>query len=660
MKNRSFVLLTLAISIMAISWVGCGGGSGDNGDDGGGDGPTPATTVTLSGQVAVSGADADLASPLSKSFSKNARPVFKTIATTGLAGAAVSLVKIKADGSEEDSGITATTDSSGNFTLSDVPKPTAGTGASTDYYYEIRATSGSLEVRAPAAPEADKTINLSPETTIAADMLTAVAQTEAIPLAPAIENERELVATDVNEFSSKSAITTSVSTDSANASQQIIAANALPTNGANSEKMIEAFESESEAAALLHDSSASEASVSSYMQRTVQGSCDFDSNLVLPLAATDAMARAFIAGTTYTPSLVVSAFNNYNLGDPEADAGTAASGFGTLLSALDSDFDAKTEIADADALPLFVKRDLAGSSFAADTALVPDQAIVFLQNLYSNQCQPGTGTDVTGIIADLTGDSVLASPVIADYQIYHDRNSECTDGRFQAEVRVFTPANSGILVSSVSVSGGAFGNVNLTLAAGPRYTYQGTAKCVTFGQDATYTITAQLSNGATLTETVLRNHPNVPEQTTTFSDGTPLARSGEETSPTATVNVRPIFTWTSPAAALANTPNAPSGSAIKYTYEFSHYNKNASPIGPLTGCGQVPTAGELYSRNNFMPSVDCDPVACAAAAGLDASVVACRMYISAYLVDEYDRLLGKSPGNFNYFCVDTNGDGSCG
>ena len=117
--------------------------------------------MAISGQVAVS--ESDLSSNLSASLSGEAiRPSFDTIATTVLADATVTLVKISPDGTEIDVA-TTTTDSEGNYSFEDVDVASGGNGESTDFYYEVRAETDELEVSAPLAPTAyNDEVNLSP------------------------------------------------------------------------------------------------------------------------------------------------------------------------------------------------------------------------------------------------------------------------------------------------------------------------------------------------------------------------------------------------------------------------------------------------------------------------------------------------------------------
>ena len=143
MKKQIVMIIACGVALAA-----CGGSGSD---------PTPSTTtLTLTGQVVVTQADFDLAVPVSRKATGKRAPIsFDTVATTPAADFDITLYKIKADGSEElVSGNTATTDANGNYMLEEVEVPTTGTGAATDFYYEVRATNANseFELRAPAAP----------------------------------------------------------------------------------------------------------------------------------------------------------------------------------------------------------------------------------------------------------------------------------------------------------------------------------------------------------------------------------------------------------------------------------------------------------------------------------------------------------------------------
>jgi len=182
--------------------AGCSGGGTTPVNGGGG--------RTLTGQVAVSSSDLHAAGFHADQIARAKAAVlrFATSADSALPDAAVTLYQVNADGTKSlVSGVTATTDASGNYTLTNVPDAITGTGAATDFYYEIDAKSGTLEVSAPAAPTTDAVVNVSPETTIAAAMLSDVASVPSVTAAAVLPSEnvidllREIVYANINDMS---------------------------------------------------------------------------------------------------------------------------------------------------------------------------------------------------------------------------------------------------------------------------------------------------------------------------------------------------------------------------------------------------------------------------------------------------------------------------
>jgi len=284
----------------------------------------------------------------------------------------------------------------------------------------------------------------------------------------------------------------------------------------------------------------------------------------------------------------------------------------------------------------------------------------------SNSVCGTTALSMAQMVASLTSSSLLASPAIMNYEIYNDSTASCTgtQAHFAADdVLVFIPKTSTLTVSGVTVSATGFnsGNALALTLENSRYRTVNTTACVTKDTSITYTLTATLSDSSTLTKQVTRQHNTVPEPTTLTMNGTAL--SSNENSPTLSTDKRPVFAWTSASTLFSQITNPPSGSKVKYTYEFAHYVKGSgSPINPATtACPGVNTGGarKLYKVNNFIPASDCQPTTCAASRSVGASQVECRMYVNTWLVDENDKLLGQAGGTFRYFCPDTNSDGQC-
>src|SRR3990172_7605404 len=74
--------------------------------------------------------------------------------------------------------------SSTTTTTTTSDKNNAGTGAATDFYYEVRVTDGATTVAAPVAPAANTTVDVNPETDLAAKVLSDVADVPGMTALP--------------------------------------------------------------------------------------------------------------------------------------------------------------------------------------------------------------------------------------------------------------------------------------------------------------------------------------------------------------------------------------------------------------------------------------------------------------------------------------------
>ncbi len=654
MANQSWKLISLLICFFPFFLSGCGGSSSNSTSTLNTD-----TNVTVSGTVTVSDSDASSSAlPL-----KNAKAL--------LSGSTVRLYKMKPDNSEELID-TTTTDSNGSYSFSNVPKAAGGNGSSTDFYYEVRASSGTIDVRAPLAPTEDLTANISPETNVAAKIISDIMDIPTSSTPPTVRPDlinatRKMVDDNVDDLAPK----INMPSMSTTANMEMLAlANGVASAGGNAEKIFKTLETESEFIWLTTAANnATTAQAAAFLKRVTREACNQPAIQPLPMKTATVLASSLIAGTTYTPTQIVAAYNEVAATDVvESDAIAA---FSTLLSSLDNNFSASeaniATISTSEQLAMLVKRDLSASSFSASTPLTTDQMLAFLMAVrgVSNICDLGSPS-ITNIIAELTGDTSLTLAHFEDVQIYHDSGFGCNqsapdnDGHFRADISIYTPP--GVTVNSISISSTDStalnsGSVNL-VQEGSRWVSKADGICINLGTDVTYTVNASLSTSETVTTTLERNHPLVPEASTTVSGST---TSKDLNNPDVFTVNRPVYTWETPEAKLATISNAPAGSIIKYAYEFSHIDVTDSPIGPISSCASNNATGSLmlYEVNSFMPTVDCDVTACAAASGKTASDLRCRINVQTFLLDDADRILGQAAGHFPVFCVDTNGDGDC-
>ncbi len=577
-----------------------------------------------------------------------------------MANATVTLWKIPPDGipAQVDIG-TVTTDSTGAFTIPNVTLPTTGTGATTDYYYEVRITDGTNTVTYPLAPKADMTIAATPDTTLAATILKDVvndpsASTNPTPTADIINQSAAAVTSNVTDLSGKTTLPGASDT----AAAVLAAANGVAAAGGNGEADYKALQFSSEYAGFKADLTAADsAAVAGYIMRISRESCGTAND---PASLLDAQALAvdLKAGTQYTAADVLAAYNA--IANPQAAAGRITD-YGTAISG----FDGSTAITDLQLIPFLSRRNL--TTVASGTNLDPDQALsmlLYLGSASGNLCTTNA-LDFSRMVASLTGSALMNAPKIMNYEVFNDMIGSCTNTQvhFAADdVQVFIPKTSPITgVTGVTVSAAGFnGNAPLALTLqNDRWRSDNTAPCVAKDTSATYTITATLSDASTVTATVTRQHNKVPEPNAFTINGTQL--TNVDTSPVTSTDTRPLFAWTAPADLQATMTGAgapPAGAQVKYTYEFAHYKVGSgAPINPPTAaCPGANTGGarKLYSLDHFIPAADCNPTACkneqvALGQATAGDTFECRMYINAWLVDQNDALLGQAAGSFGFF-----------
>ena len=652
MKNTYATNRILPI-IMGLALAGCGGGGGGDTTP---DAPANTSGISLSGSISIASSDA----------------VKKATADVqALDNATVSVYKIYPDGTEELVG-TTTADAAGKYSFAELDPASGGTGASDDFYYEVRASSGTLDIRAPAAPMADAVVDVTPASNLAAKILSGVVEVPddssqlPTPNPELIEATRELVAQNADALGN--AITLpSAGTDAA--SEATAMANGLAAAGGNAEKMYKAAQFNAELGWLSNaGNNATAEQASAYMQRIIREACNQPEVSPLTEASAAILGDALLKGDRYTLSQLVEAFNALVPQSDQVTVTDIVQRIQGLLTAVDDNLDARadaaTDFKPEDQLILYVKRGM--KTIAADTTLAPDQALaLFLaaqrdQNATEN-CAVNEDA-LTSLVAGLSGNATLAAPHVGHIQIFHDSGFGCNEGagegHFRASVAVFAPGVSvtGVTVTSSDSSAlGGDGSEALT-QQGNRWISRTDGICVTLGRSVTYTVSASLSDSTTVSKTITRNHPLVPEATAEVNG---MTASKDSANPDKVRDLRPLYSWEAPAAKLATITDAPAGSRVKYRYEFAHIDVTDSPVAPLTACDSVPY-GPMYAVDNFLPTVDCNPAACATAASRDAANISCRINIQTYLVSSSDKVLGQAAGNFTFFCVDSNGDGVCG
>lgn len=667
-----------------------------------------ADTISISGAAVAQSTDVVAVASLSEDigrFIAKLNPVSKAWASvdTGssdneaLPNATVELVKIFGGGQAEeqvDIG-TVTTDSNGAYSIPAVEKVPESDGTDASFYYEVRVSKGDLILKTPIAATTDVEANVSPETDLAAKILSDVVAVPGVTDAPLpsnkmVESVRELVLNEVADLKDDNAIKIPSATSTDFDDNSVAAANGLAANGGNAEKLFKAASFSAEEMALVNDANTTDADATGYINRVIREGCNQSQEDYLPQPIAEAFGEYFNAQNTLTPTQIVAAYNA-NFSGADVVLATAVQNFSAMLTDVTDKLDApavsSSEIDNNKQLALYTMRSLDPATFSATTVLDADQALAFIQTLGAQQCHFTAQLDLFGFIADLLSKPSLAQPAIAFADIYHNSGFGCNEGagkgHFMATVKV-NKKNKTITTVTVAsndsdgtVLGG--GLVTLTAAGGgglfDTYSSNSNNVCVNLGKDVRYTVTANFSDTTSVTTTVDRNHPRIPEASSkVFVNEDFVTGSGDSSQPTVVTVSRPLYQWTSPETLLnliandtANTAvktellaGATSGDySVKYTYEFSHVNTSVSPVSPAGQCAQV-SSGALYSVDSFNPTVDCDVEACAALLSVSPSQISCRMNIQSYLVDKNDKILGQAAGHFRFFCVDTNDDGDCG
>lgn len=688
--SLSFIGLFIALSACS------GGGSSSSSS-------SSSDTVSISGKVLANTDDvvavATKAELQSDSFKLNTLPSSSvdTGANTNanLSNATVTLYKVFSDDATPDEQVdigTVTTDASGNYSITDVPKVPASTGQGTDFYYELRVSKGGLELKSPMAVDQDASVNVSPETDLAAKLLTNVIDVPGVSDAPVpssdmIESIREMVLQETATLANAGAIAIPSALEADFSGNSLAAANGIAAAGGNGEKLFKAASFNAEYLAITANNASTDAQATGYLNRMIREACDQASGDYLPEPVANAFGTYFNNGGTLTPAQIVTAYNA-NFSGPDIDLSVAVNNFSARIlnasNAVNSPAVDVTAIDAEDLMGLYVLRSLNAATFSSSTALEADQAMAFIQNLGNTPCNFTAQLDLFGFIADLLSQNALRSAAIAASNVYHNSGFGCNEGsgegHFVADIKVYKAGKTitSVVIASSDPDGtvlGGDGEETLTFQGGgilfDNYVSNTNAVCVNLGKEVTYTLTVTFSDATTVVGNITRNHPRIPEATSeVYVSSSFQAGSGDSAAPTVVKVSRPLYRWTSPAdmrTAIVNDASnvaisadlAASDATVKYTYEFSHVDTTVSPVSPAGACGFV-SSGKLYAVDSFIPTEACDVAACAALLSRNAADIACRMNIQSYLVDRNDKILGQAAGHFRFFCVDTDNDGNCG
>ncbi len=633
----------IILSLLVVT--GCGGGS--SAPTSPAQVPTSVEYATIEGQVLVGSADLNLASPISKSLASKATPnaSITTLADTPLPNATVDLYKISADGTEEIvAGKSTTTDANGNYTITDFTPAVPGTGALTDFYYEVRATSGDVEVIAAAAPTEDATVNLTPETKVAAVMLDDVLTADGmqtIPQKSIIDQLNTVVSYSLYNYGDTVTQPSTVTTAETNL---LYIGTGLANDSGNSEFAARAVEADKTYLGLTASNAAP------YLEeKVVRRGCLYDADLVISSdTISGAFADALFGGTTVTPDEIITAYNNNS--SASATASATADAFDDILTAIENAFTQGTALASSNVIGVYSQRDL--SAVATDTVLEIDQGLSFLESVVG--CG-GSGVDWRGFTNELLGTSLAynssaektgasaAGNYIVDENLYPSPTAVCPEGGTLGGI-VTIDMNAGVSITSVIITGNGD---PLTLVYDNPHAYRidsndtSTARCIGFGTEKEITVTATFSDGSS--DTITKNivSLDVAEPTISSVDrcdtelGALLSES--ELDPTCVSVSRPVFQWV-PSPGTENIPtDAPSGSKLMYVFDVT------SPCSSY----QVTSPSD---KSYMLSPIECDPAACGLATGT------CRLFMRAEVYDPNGRIISAGAGAFAYVCVEGQSD----
>lgn len=612
---------------------------------------------------------------------------------SALPNATVELVKVfSGDLPAEPVDIGAvTTDDTGAYTLPAIEKVPDANGSSESFYYEVHVTKGDLTLKTPIAATTDVEANISPETDLAAKILSDVVAVPGVDNPPLPDNKiveavRELVLSEAATLTDDKAIIIPSATALGFDANSLAAANGLAANGGNAEKLFKAASFSAEEMALTNNVETTDEDATGYINRVIREGCNQSAEDYLPQPIAEAFGEYFNAQNTLTSQQIVTAYNNHFTGTPVVP-NTAVQNFKAMLTDVAEKLAASAIVSDQidtnKQLALYTMRELDPEAFSSTTPLDADQALAFIQTLGAQQCRFTPQLDLFGFIAELLEKPALAQPAIAFAEIYHNSGFGCNEGsgkgHFMATVKVSRKnktINSVTITSNDSDTTVLGDDATETLSfrsSGLFDTYDSNSDniCVNLGTEVSYTVTANFSDATSVSTTVERNHPRIPEAASqVYVDDAFQPGSGDSANPTVVTVSRPLYQWTSPETLFEMIANDPENTAIKdallagdfavkYTYEFAHVDTGIEQVSPAQQCAQV-SSGALYSVDSFNPTEDCDVTACATALGVDPSRISCRMNIQSYLVDKNDKVLGQAAGHFRFFCVDTDEDGNCG
>ncbi|MFH1825744.1 MAG: carboxypeptidase-like regulatory domain-containing protein [bacterium] len=632
-------------------------------------------TAVLSGQVAVSSSDVAALGIQSASTSK---PVFRTLANDGLADATVTLVKIKADGTEEDTGLSTTTDSSGNYSFSEVPALSSGV-------YKVVATKAgntTVQVEALVAMDSatDTTANVAPETSIAASMFDDVVREDygsSLIVEQSTMKELNSLVTDDTENLVTGEKLDLPSMQTTNSAQLETAAEGIAENNGNAEKAFKKLELEN--AGNTAQSNANLNAATKYINDLVLSGAGTD--YLMPAIASQAWAQAYLDGTTKTASEVIAAADSATTGTT-LNSATIIANINARLTAIKTKYDALAAGTADDPITeaeYFYFDATNPPTLTADTALtVPEQIALktYIQTAELGatpaQVKANTGISLDDLlmVAGLGYHAGSTSALFEDVDLYYGSYGGWQVGGY---VRIYMPASLTATITSVEVLNSSNAVVAVMPADGiDRYQLSHEDGPVVTAGTNNFTVRATLSDASTITTPVTLEMVAIPEPSLYKIDGTQI---DDSLAPVAGDNtrleyyklpiindVRQIFKWSTTELESVDIPD---GYSWAYSTEIFIWGTEIGASGTLEvnlGTGGVDDGtrldlsdtlratmeytntndlGALYTTNSFISPMDfMEEYA--------GQKIAYRFYLQRILRNAEGKYNGIAAGHFKY------------
>lgn len=625
------------------------------------------TTATLSGQVAVSSADLALAGASTFSI---VEPTFRTLANTGLEGATVKLYEIAADGTETDTGITAITDSSGNYSMSNVPVledgvyKTVATKTVTDDQLEISALK---VIDTPGA----KTSNLAPETTVATKLFIKEINDKYTNVAVdknALNDAIDIVVDDVEKLvQTQEKLSLPSNLVSRTDQMENAATGIAEAPDLNAKKAFDKIDMQNMGNNAVLSSNPNEAA-KLLNNLSLQG---VGESALIPSKINDVIAQEYVSGTTKTLSEVVDALDE-SFGSTSLDTATVTQAWQNDIDTMFSEVADITEGATDQLItnPAFFVFNEA-PSLSATTSLDMTKAVTLKNFVAQNYAQTDTfdGTRFASALGfDLSGTDVSTnSAYFEDVNLYYGSYG---DWKTAGEVTLAIPDGSPTPETVVLIYDGI---VVGTFAAEPNlntFRLEHEAGHVVVPSDAgttyDYTLQATLSDASTITTSSTVQVFSIPSPSLYRIDNTPLDDDSsiiDGTSyrlyyslPTAT-DIRQVFVWSTPE--VEDIP-LPTGYSWAYAVEITVYggalgsNSGTSTTEinvddtniTLTDTEQstmeyTTDFSSLYTKASFISPIDFREEH-------EGQKIAYRFYLQRIMLNDEGKYNGIAAGMFNF------------